>query len=390
VSPLRKHILFIASWYPHSKMPNQGVFIRRHAIAASSNNRISVVFAYGDASLAAGQISISIKKYTNLTEFYVAWSTKLVTSKLLEPWVKSKLYKKAIAKGVNEAIQLHGKPELLHLHVIWHGIVGALPILKQLKIPLIISEHWSGYLPEDGNYQGLLMKYYTRKAIRLAKKVTVVSKAMQNSMEKHGLEASYSILHNSVDTTIFRLPRLEDNKSTSIFKLIHVSSLVEREKNCSGLLRVMQNFKNVASIQLYIIGDGNERPILENYARELGIDKNVFFVGALVSEKVAEIMQQSNALILFSHFEGMPCVISEAQCCGLPILATRVGGIPQMVNEKQGILVESGNEAEMTAAINKMMKNHTKYDPYAIHKHAISRYSYEKVSNDLNQLYNSI
>lgn len=383
------HVLFIASWYPHENAPSQGIFIRRHALVAAQTHRISVVFAYGDALLLPGETRLDVATDEGITEIRVAFSTQTASGKLLGKWIKSRRYKAAIASGIEAAIARNGKPALFHLHVIWRGIVGLLPIVKKFNLPLLITEHWSGYLPEDGNYRGFLLKYYTRQAIKLARHVTVVSKRMEYAMEQHGLYANYSLLHNVVDTSVFQLPVQKPVHETQ-FRLIHVSSLVDREKNCRGLFRIMKHLQQHSSIHLYIIGDGPERMQHEAYVKQLGIEERIHFRGALTPSGVAQAMQQADALILFSHFEGMPCVIAEAQCCGLPILATRVGGIPQMVDSTQGLLVDPGDESAMVDAILEVQKNKKNFNSKQIHDRAIVTYGPEAVGAELVHLYSSM
>jgi glycosyltransferase involved in cell wall biosynthesis len=389
VSSSQPHILFIASWYPHKHAPTQGIFIRRHALVASQTHRISVVFAYGDALLLPGETRIDIITDNGITEIRIAFSTQTASGKLLGKWIKSRRYKTAIASGIEKAIAKNGYPSIFHLHVIWRGIVGLLPIIKKYNLPLLISEHWSGYLPEDGNYRGFLLKYYTRQAMKLASHVTVVSKRMQDAMERHGLHANYSILHNVVDTSVFQLPVQKSAHETQ-FRLIHVSSLVDREKNCRGLFRIMKHLQQHSSVHLHIIGDGPERMLHEAYVKQLDIEERVHFKGALTPLGVAQAMQQADALILFSHFEGMPCVIAEAQCCGLPVLATRVGEIPQMVDSTQGLLVDPSDESAMVDAILEVQKNKKNFDAKQIHDRAIVTYGSEAVSSELVRLYSSM
>ena len=88
----------------------------------------------------------------------------------------------------------------------------------------------------------------------------------------------------------------------------------------------MHELKNNVSIQLTIIGDGPEKKQHEELAKQMEIlDHNVTFLGFMNSNEVAQSMQQADALIMFSNFEGMPVTIIEGLCCGLPIIATNVG-----------------------------------------------------------------
>ncbi|MCU0435180.1 MAG: glycosyltransferase [Bacteroidia bacterium] len=385
MSDPRPHLLFIASWYPYVSAPVQGIFIQRHAQTAALDYRVSVVFAYPDPNLTGNNILTGTEQHGNLTEIRVSYSPQTTSLPLLGKYRKSRRYINAIRAGVAEAIMRHGTPALLHLHVIWRGAVAALPLLRELRVPLVISEHWSGYMPEDGNYHGLLMRTYTERIVKRAQHITVVSEKMRQAMQSHSLNGNYSLLHNVTDTTLFKpAPVLLHEEP---FQLLHVSSLTNREKNISGILRVMKTLRD-EKITLRIIGNGPERAQHEHEAATLDVlGKNVFFEGPKTPAEVAEAMQHSHALLMFSHFEGMPCVIAEAQSCGLPVIATRTGGITQMVNEQQGILAQPGNETELRRAVLDMKQHYHRYNRASICEHAVATYSTEAVRRELHELY---
>ena len=96
-------------------------------------------------------------------------------------------------------------------------------------------------------------------------------------------------------------------------------------------------------------------------------------------EEVAHHLQQSHALLLFSNYENAPCVISEAHCVGLPVIATKVGGISEMVDDSNGLLVASGDVFGMYAAMCKMIESYDRFDPQVIHKASAEKYGYDEV-----------
>jgi glycosyltransferase involved in cell wall biosynthesis len=383
------HILYLASWYPNRNAPALGNFIQRHAQAASIQNRISVVYASAEKNMEDGKIEIIENHTGNLSEYLVHYGKVKSKIPLISKLKKRDAYRNAIRKGVDEAIKKNGKPDLLHVHVIWPVAIAALPLLNEMKIPLIISEHWSGYLPEDGNFKGVIQKNISKQLTEKAKHITVVSPKMETAMKKHGLGKTFSLLPNTVDTNFFKFSgKLKPEKG---FKLLHVSMLVDREKNISGLLRVMKKISNHPEITLEIIGDGPERAQHEKLATELELlNKTVFFSGFKNATEIATAMQNACALVMFSNFEGMPVTIIEAQCCGLPVIATRTGSIPEMVNDSQGILVDVGNESELEKAILKLIVQKENYSSKSVSETAIGQYGLEPIGEKLNSLYRSI
>lgn len=385
----RSHILFISSWYPNRQAPALGNFVQRHARAAALHHNVSVVYAASDPQLKKGEFDFSVNEEEHLLEVRVNYSKSTGGIALFTAWKKAQRYKKAIELGIRQATDHFGRPDLLHLHVAWPAGVAALPAAQKLNIPLLLSEHWSGYLPEDGNYRGVMMKRFTQQVVARAQHVTAVSQRMIAAMQAHGLKNEYSILPNVVDTGLFA-PAAAMSAHPGL-RLVHVSMLVDREKNISGILRVMSELKDRSDITLDIIGDGAERAQHEAQAQQLGIlGKTVFFRGFKTSEEVAPAMRSADALLLFSHFEGMPVTIIEAQACGLPVIATRTGAIEEMVNEAQGLLVPCGDEKKLREAILEMAQKKNRYDAGAIRAQAVQRYSMASVAQQLNDLYTRI
>ena len=145
--------------------------------------------------------------------------------------------------------------------------------------------------------------------------------------------------------------------------------------------------------ELYFIGNSNAH--LEEKATKLGLLNRVIFIKPSVSyEEVANQMKVSSALLLFSRFENLPCVLLEALCCGLPVISSRVGGINEIVNETNGILVSSENVQELATAMKHMMENYSGYNRTRISEEAIGIFNYpaigglyydwyKKITNDL-------
>ena len=104
-----------------------------------------------------------------------------------------------------------------------------------------------------------------------------------------------------------------------------------------------------------LVGDGPERPGLERQAAELGVGDHLRFVGRRSSDEIPTWMGAADLLVLPSRSEGRPNVVLEAQACGLPVVATRVGGTPELVCDgKTGLLVESEDVSGLADALRRL------------------------------------
>jgi colanic acid/amylovoran biosynthesis glycosyltransferase len=105
-------------------------------------------------------------------------------------------------------------------------------------------------------------------------------------------------------------------------------------------------------IRLTLAGDGADRKALEELARRLGIYDHLVFAGFVGQDRVREYLRQSDMLVLPSFAEGVPVSLMEAMACGVPVLATYVGGIVELVDpETTGLLVPAGDSAALSQAI---------------------------------------
>lgn len=138
--------------------------------------------------------------------------------------------------------------------------------------------------------------------------------------------------------------------------LLFVGSLTE-EKRVDRLLRLMRRVcEAVPDAHLWLVGDGPLRGELERHAEELSVTPCVHFLGTQAN--VATFMKAADLFLLTSDSEGMPAVILEAGLLGLPVVATRVGGLPESVLDgKTGVLVDPQDEEGLFCAVLRLLQN---------------------------------
>ena len=136
--------------------------------------------------------------------------------------------------------------------------------------------------------------------------------------------------------------------------LLNVASFVA-EKNHEGLLRIFYNLlKEYPTATLLLIGEGKLKSSIETLAEELNLNNNLHFLGK--QNDVKQIMQCCDVFLLPSLIEGLPGVILEAFVTRLPVVAYNVGGIKEVVLDKEtGFLIDKNNEIDFLEAINKCL-----------------------------------
>jgi glycosyltransferase involved in cell wall biosynthesis len=163
--------------------------------------------------------------------------------------------------------------------------------------------------------------------------------------------------------------------------LISVGSLTF-EKRLDRLLRVMQSqITGDNNLRLWIVGNGALRNELEAYARKLGIDSYVLFLGS--QQDVASLYNAADLHVLTSDTEGIPGVVLEAALAGLPSVATRVGGVMDCILDgKTGFLIDPDDENEIGSAISQLLQDPDKRKEMgeAARNWVVEKFSIEKIS----------
>ena len=111
--------------------------------------------------------------------------------------------------------------------------------------------------------------------------------------------------------------------------------------------------------------------------------------GEKTPAEVCRAMQESHLFVLFSRYENAPVVLSECQAVGLPVVASRVGGIPEIVNAETGMLVPSEDEQTLAKTIDTMLDALPRYSAETIRRYG-EQYSQESVGKYLLKLYESV
>ncbi len=298
-------------------------------------------------------------------------------------------YLRAVFNGYKQLTQEFGSPDIHHVHILTRS--GIIAYLKKITkgTPYLITEHWSRYLPQNKrSYLGFIRKSLTKKVVKKASLITTVSKHLGNAMQKHGLNNSYEQISNVVDIDFFKpLPAKSKNPKPV---LLHVSCFDEKPKNVKGILNTVKLLNNEGfEFELHLVGTGIDHEECIEYAKKLNLN-NVFFLGLKTKEDLLTEYQKADAFVLFSRFENQPVVILEAFACSLPVIATKVGGIPELLKEGFGELVSSESEQELATAIKKVIQNPDNYNKEAMRQYAVENFSYKGVGKQFYDIYQNI
>lgn len=381
----RKKILWLCSWYPGKTDPFNGDFIQRHARAAALYHDIYVIYVTGDATGRVKETVREVNRAEGLTEYTVTFpkSTSL-WGRIKANYLWYFLVKQSIRKYMVE----NKKPDLAHVHIPYKAGMAGNWLKEKYRVPFVLSEHWGIYNDvELLNYQGrnAFFRKITRKAFTGAAACTSVSRFLADGVNRLVAQVPFTIIPNTTDTSLFTYRE----KTGGTFRFIHVSNMVPL-KNAEGILRSFKLLLDQgAAAELQMVGNPDQQ--LAAYAASIGIPSgSIFFTGEIPYAEVAARMQEASCLLLYSNIENSPCVIGEALCCGLPVIATNVGGIPELVDDSNALLTPPGNDAGLVQAMRQIMDQYTKYDRKQIAALAAAKFSYEAVGKQFDAVYRSL
>ncbi len=286
-------------------------------------------------------------------------------------------------------------PDVVQLNVIQKQGILALWLKKRYGIPYVIVEHWSGFLPENGAYlrnNGSLKRKIYEKIAAEASVILPVSDRLKEAMQACGIQnARWEKIHNVVDDFFFEKEECRTSNVESRKTLLHVSCFDEAAKNVKGLLRAAKMLtEKRQDWQLVLVGTGADYKEVRAYAETLAFPAGTLrWTGELTPREVAEEMHKADAFVLPSNYENAPVVLSESLAMGLPIIASRIGGIPEMVDDESGILVPTRDEKALAEAMDEMLDNLDKYDSEKIRLKG-EQYSFEMVGKHFKAVYESV
>lgn len=368
-----------------------GLFVQRHAVCAAVTNKVSVLYVHPCNEVSNGKNYEIHTEFVNEVFEVIVYYRKVESKYIYSAFLKVFRYIWATFLAYSKIKEKIGKPDIVHINILTRASLIAVYLKIHHNIPFLITEHWSRYLPAVNHFKGLFRKIATKWIVKNAECITVVSNNLKEAMLSHGLfNHNYLVLANVVDTNAFKLSESTSNNKKK--RIIHISCFEERSKNINGILRVLKRISDTRNdFECLLVGDGIDFEINKSLANSLDLKPPVVvFTGLKTGDQLVELLSTSDFLLLFSNFENMPVVISESFACGIPVIAPKIGGIPEMVFDWNGILIEPGNENELYAGINSMLNNELKFDKEKIREFAVATFGQKSVQQQLSKIYSQI
>ncbi|MDW8424988.1 MAG: N-acetyl-alpha-D-glucosaminyl L-malate synthase BshA [Meiothermus sp.] len=299
------------------------------------------------------------------------------------PVFPAPLYTLALAGALERAIR-EEHLELLHTHyAIPHAVAAELA--AEGRIPLVHTLHGTDVtlLGIDPAYQTL-----TSKALQKAAAVTAVSQNLaQQAQRTFGVRPQ--VIYNAVDTERFR-PNPEAKRfyaAQDEFLLVHASNF-RAVKRVGDIIHVFAKIRQKLRARLVLVGSGPERAEALSIAHSLGVDDSV--TSLATAKNPEEVIGAADVFLLASEYEGFGQSGLEALACGVPVVATKVGGIPEWLTPEVGRLVEFGDlEAFAETVVELLTSPDLLQMREAARRYAQAHFNPETITDQYERVYRS-
>lgn len=382
-------ILFVAAWWPRPEAPFEGLFILEHARALSAFANLDIIHLEISKTSVFQLPTISIKK----SELYFGtqWMIHIYTP-IRRFGIHDYLIRRAYNKVVNQ-IRKTKLIDALHINVRTH-ITRFVPFLKSTDdLNFVHTEHFSYY------HRGIHLKPKKERVLD----THLIKIWMKDPRLKSIMPVSKELAQILIDQ--FEAPmakvRVIPNIANEVFhyqpwfSADHIK--IVSAANWQGPKKPLQLIEAVSrlslelqqKIDLTIIGEGEYFPQMSAFANALNKQFVIHFTGFLTKVEMADHFHSAAFFAHPTSSENAPTVIAEALCCGLPVLSMSVNGIPEMVNETNGILVLPDDIQLLVNGLETMFEKLHQFNRSDIAADAAKKYGKEQVGkaimNEINK-----
>ena len=346
------HVLVIATWYPHGGDKLIGIYHKQFCKALAEAG-VKVNMLHVDAKPISKAFSYPFMKKTFKIEEegYSTYFRLMLNRRRISEKLQQDAYVKTLRRLYKAYEAENGKPDILHAQVMIPAGHAACVLGKELGIPVVITEHASYFKRFFTGWHVPYMNYVAENAA----KITCVGKHMVDYLEKER-NISSQVLPNIVELSTFDRPREE--KTDKTLRFVTVCAL-RHGKNIRRGLQAFAKLRDEGKLTDFhytVVGEGYlKKGYIEN-AQELGLTDCVSFVGQKTHEEIAQILAQSDVMLVTSNMETFCIPAIEATAAGVPVVSTKCGGPEGFLTPDASELCEVDDPDSMADAIWRMVQ----------------------------------
>lgn len=284
-----------------------------------------------------------------------------------------------------------GRVHLVHIHASSGASLArkslGIAVARAGRVPVVLHMHGGGFGRENSGALGALQRRAIRWALECSDAVVALTPGWERSLAARGKLRRTRVIANAPDLTL-QAETVPSGERRVVLFLGHLY----RDK---GVYDLVDAFANEArpGFRLVLAGEGPEAHGLRRQVEELGLDSTVELPGWVGPEAKAGLLANTACFVLPSRYEGLPLALLEAMLSGVPIVATKVGGVPDVVeNGRHALLVPPGDVGALAEALTSVLN-----DPKlaarlsaAAKKRALAEYTPDALAERIGDLYRDV
>lgn len=369
-------ILFVTCWYPNEGNKQEGMFVQKHARALLQTNHSIKVLAI--SSIPSSKLFKIVRESMQMEEgvevYRISCYSRFYKGFTYFHGVWSRLFPKFYC----QQLPSNWHPDVIHANVTYPAGYIANRLAKVYHTSYVITEHWSKL------HHFITVNWFSsfaRRALKEAKAYTVVSEFLQKKVKDLRPDIPVSIVPNVI-APVFNYAPGNTTDHSLVFNMVATWKAPKRPDLIFDALELVQK-ETTRQIILNVVGDGPllQQCLQKKYSYQIQLHGNV------VPQKIAEIHQSCHYFLHASDMETFSVVVAEALACGLPVCASDVGAISELIQADNGTLVQNTVQ-DWKNAIQRLIN--TNYQPSVISGNALRRYSESQVAKAFDEFYKSL
>jgi len=286
------------------------------------------------------------------------------------------------------------RPDIIHLNSSKMGFVGAIAGRFAGIKKIIFTAHGWAFNEDRPKWQKFIFWAIQAKTVFFSHETIAVSDMTKKQLKPKWLQKKITVIHNGIrQEGLLGKEEAKEKIKPEIKNLNWIGTISELHKN-KGLEYMIKGFSNLEknileNFVLVIIGEGEERIKLEKLIKEFRMEEKIFLVGK--KDKAGLLLKAFDIFLLTSITEALAYCILEAGLAGLPVTASDVGGIPEIIeNNKTGILIQARQPEIITEKITELIKNPEKANTLALNLNnkVITKFNIEQMIEKTIAIYN--
>ncbi len=383
-------LITFTTLYPDSTRPAHGVFVEnrlRHLLAGGKTTSRVVApvpwfpFRGPFFSNYARYAGIPVHEIRNgITVDHPRYPLIPKVGMTLAPWMMAAALRPKLIRICRNGYDF----DVIDAHYFYPDGVAAALLGRCLKKPVVITARGSD-LNRIADY--FFPRHMMQWAAKHSAGLVTVCQALKDKLVQLGTEAGkITVLRNGVDLVTFQPPK-DRSALHQEFRLGEAKMLL----SVGGLIPlkghdlIIRALAGLPGFQLLIAGEGPQKSALSRLAASVGVQERVEFLGVIGHEKLADYYGAVDATVLASSREGWPNVLLESMACGTPVVATAVGGIPEIITQPEaGVLVHDRDCGGIASGIQALF---SRYPDHGATRRFAEQFSWDATTAGLEELF---